>query len=176
VLSEHQLESFLGKLGAEDFPLAYKLMWTLVLAPDQAVPFIEKHLLPIPQLDRQRFTGLLKGLDSKDDAVREQAMKELDSWGEQAEPLLRRELAAKQPGEKCGPIEELLQKMRLPPHSGRALRAVRAIQVLEYIGSAQAAIVLKKLAAGMPEARLTQDASEALARIAMKATSAERVP
>ena len=48
------------------------------------------------------------------------------------------------------------------------LRRLRAVHALERIGSPEARALLRKLAKGMPEARLTQDAQDALRRLQKK--------
>jgi hypothetical protein len=48
---------------------------------------------------------------------------------------------------------------------GEPLRSVRALAVLEHIGTAAAGEVLAKLAAGAPEARLTREAQDSLERL-----------
>ena len=45
------------------------------------------------------------------------------------------------------------------------LQAVRAIEVLEHIGTAQAHQILNTLAQGMPEARVTRETKAALERL-----------
>jgi hypothetical protein len=45
------------------------------------------------------------------------------------------------------------------------LQKVRAVQALELIGTARARELLDKLGRGIPEARLTQEAQAALARL-----------
>jgi len=47
-------------------------------------------------------------------------------------------------------------------------RQVRAVEVLERVGGAEARRVLEALAGGAPEARLTQEAKAALARRAAR--------
>jgi hypothetical protein len=46
-----------------------------------------------------------------------------------------------------------------------ALRAVRAVEALEWLGSPDVASLLTALAQGMPEARLTREAQGALDRL-----------
>lgn len=52
------------------------------------------------------------------------------------------------------------------PPVGEHLQALRAVEVLEWIGTPQAQEILRALAAGAPGARLTQEASASLQRLA----------
>jgi hypothetical protein len=58
-------------------------------------------------------------------------------------------------------IEALME--RIGPER---IRPLRAIEVLEHIGTSEAEDLLKKLATGAPEARLTQEAQASLNRLA----------
>jgi hypothetical protein len=51
------------------------------------------------------------------------------------------------------------------------LRQLRAIEVLERAGTAQAKKILSKLAGGAPDARLTREAKAALERLTRKAAT-----
>ena len=53
-------------------------------------------------------------------------------------------------------------------HRSDALRMVRAVEVLEDIGTPEARAVLEHLAAGVAEARRTREAKAALARLASR--------
>jgi hypothetical protein len=61
--------------------------------------------------------------------------------------------------------EKLLDPMVEFSISPEALRQVRALHVLEQIDSLESWGLLKKLAAGAPEARLTREARAALQRL-----------
>jgi hypothetical protein len=61
--------------------------------------------------------------------------------------------------------EELLAAVRDAPLPPDALRGLRAVRVLETLGTKEARAVLAGLARGRPEARLTQEARAALGRL-----------
>ena len=46
------------------------------------------------------------------------------------------------------------------------LQDIRSVEVIEHLGTAPARQLLRELAKGMPEARLTREAKAALARLA----------
>ena len=69
-------------------------------------------------------------------------------------------------------LGDLLERNKGKTTAPELLRGVRAVEVLEHIATAEACDVLKKLAAGAPEARLTQEAKAAVDRLA-KSTPAK---
>jgi HEAT repeat protein len=90
----------------------------------------------------------------------------LERLGEEAAPALRKALASKPAPEVRRRIESILKKSRtLSPET---LLVVRAVEVLENIGTPEARELLKSLADGVPEAVLTQEAKASLERLAEK--------
>src|SRR5262249_14954338 len=67
----------------------------------------------------------------------------------------------------------LLEKLGGGPASGELLRSLRALEVLEDIGTPPAQQVLQTLAEGFPEARITWEAKASLSRLQRK-TAADR--
>ena len=100
-------------------------------------------------------------------SIREQAVKEIGELGDLAEPSLRKVLESKPSFETGKRIENLLATPAVL-RSPETLRRLRAVQVLELIGSVEAKEVLRKLAAGPASVRESQDAREALARLGSK--------
>ena len=84
---------------------------------------------------------------------------------------MRAALETKLSGEQRRRIEEILNAPRPVPKS-EMLRQLRSVRVLERIAAPRAGAtrlaamdLLKKLAAGAPEARLTQEAKTSLERL-----------
>jgi hypothetical protein len=139
-------------------------VWALAAAPG-AVPFLERRLLPlVPPADPQRLDHLLVDLDSPRYPTRERATLGLSRYGPLAEPTLRRRL------EECGSAElrrrlqRLLDRLTEPAAVSERLQAVRAVEVLERIGTPEARRVLAALAQGAAGHWLTAEAREALDR------------
>jgi hypothetical protein len=107
---------------------------------------------------------LLADLDSDVFDVREKATEELPNLGRAAESALNQFLKGNPSAEARKRVEQLLAKIDADP-TGEALRALRAIEVLEHIGTPEAYAVVKTLAGGAPEARLTREAKVALQRL-----------
>src|SRR5579871_4726013 len=95
--------------------------------------------------------------------ARSAASRELTLLGERAEEALRRQLTNRPTLEIHRRIEDILDKLEL---SSQPMRALRAIEVLENVGTPAARHCLKALARGAAEARQTRDAKSALQRLA----------
>src|SRR5262245_33593584 len=162
-----ELESLWADLATTDPVKAHQTTTILVARADQAVPFLKQHLQPVPTPDPRRLTKLLAKLDDEQFEVRQRATRELEKLAETAEPALKKALAGDpSPGARRR-IERLLDKLkkdRLNPPADRT-RLVRAVEVLELIGTAEARQVLTGLARGAPEAQLTLEAKTALERL-----------
>jgi hypothetical protein len=140
--------------------------WELTDRPGQAVALFREKLKPVAAADRAVVEGLVKRLDSPVFADREAAGRELTELGDAAVPQLRKILADGGSAEQRGRIERILtaSDATLLP-AGDRLRQVRAITVLERIGTADARRLLGEWADGLPSARLTRTAKAALARM-----------
>jgi RNA polymerase sigma factor (sigma-70 family) len=136
----------------------------LVAEPARTVPFLAGRVKPAPVAEAGQVPKLVADLNSDRSAVRRQAMLELERLGELAEPDLRRaSQAAGASLEVRKRLDELLGRLVKP--TGETLRALRAVEVLEQIGTPDARAVLTTLAGGPDGARLTRDAAGALRRM-----------
>jgi hypothetical protein len=106
---------------------------------------------------------LLLDLDDRRFAVRQKASAELTRLGEAALPALKLALAGDVSLEARRRGQRIVDELTTP--SGDRLRGLRAVEVLENIGTQQARALLQKLATGAPEARLTLEARASLERI-----------
>jgi dipeptidyl aminopeptidase/acylaminoacyl peptidase len=165
--SEHipreERETLWRDLASADAAQAYRAMARLAGSPD-AVELLKERLRPTEPGDDQKIARWVNDLDSDVFANRERATAELAKLGDRAEPALRQALAKSPSLEARRRIEGLLGKRF--PLSPRLLFSLRAVEVLEHIGTPQARAVLQKLAAGDPDARLTREAKASLDRLA----------
>jgi hypothetical protein len=83
------------------------------------------------------------------------------------ETALRRGREAATPEAKRR-IDELLDKLEIAALPPETLRVLRAVEVLEHLGTPEARDCLKALAAGAPEVQPTRDATKALERLAKR--------
>lgn len=154
------------QLGHENAEQADEAVRHLAAAPQAAVPLLREHLKAAPPTDAQRIARLVADLESDRFDVRKLATQSLERLGELSETALRKRLADNPPLEVRQRVDQLLEKLAGPVTDPERLRQLRAIEVLELIGTAEARAVLETIAKGAPEARLTQDAREALERLA----------
>lgn len=165
-LSPPEVERLWATLASEDATAAYQAIWELVAAPRQSVAFIKERLRPVPAVDSVRVTALIKDLDSDRFAVRAQAARELVQLAEGAEPAMRKALTASPTVEVRTRLEQVLEKLAaLTPSQ---LQTLRALRVLEYIGTPPAQEVLELIAKGATGARLTREAQASLQRLAQR--------
>jgi hypothetical protein len=81
-------------------------------------------------------------------------------------PSLRRALEKPPSLELRRRVKELLDGLNQLP--AEQVRGIRAVEVLEHTGSSEAPQVLRSLAQGTPEARLTREAKASLKRLAKR--------
>ncbi|MBY0526825.1 MAG: sigma-70 family RNA polymerase sigma factor [Gemmataceae bacterium] len=157
-LEPHDLEKGWAELSADDASAAQTAVWRLAEVPAKAVPFIAERVKPTAAPDRQRLARAIADLESNQFALRQKAADELSALGELAVADLRTVLNRGPALDLRQRVQQLLDKAEDPAGTAERLRTTRAIQVLEHAGTLEARQTLQKLAAGVAEARLTQDA------------------
>jgi WD40 repeat protein len=169
--SAKELDAWWRDLAGDDAAKAHSAIWNLVEVPEQAVGLFQDRLRPAADKS-ERIAELLAQLDDTRFAAREAASKELKMLGCQAEAALRLALEQKPSLEKRRRIEKILDRPSLLVHDLEVLQGIRAIEVLEYLPTPGAEVtrlaaidLLRKLASGAPQARLTQEAKAALRRL-----------
>jgi hypothetical protein len=132
------------------------------------LPLFRDQLRPIPHVNDRHIAGSIADLDSAHFKVRQKAAAALEAMEELAEPTLRASLDRPSSAELRQRLEELLRKIEAPITSPQKLQALRAIEVLEQIGTPEAQHLLEALAKGAPEARQTHEAKASLERLAKR--------
>jgi RNA polymerase sigma factor (sigma-70 family) len=165
--TRQQTKDLWDDLASDDAGKAYQAVHALAAGRTLAVPFFKARMQPIVA-DARRIARLIADLDDDAFAVRERATVELEKMGMLARPALSRALATKPPLEARRRLQRLLDKSvqeqveSIVP--SECLRTLRALEVLERIGTPEARQVLRAMAEGTPEAWLTQEAKAALNR------------
>jgi hypothetical protein len=152
-------------LAGADAERAYDALRDLVRSPQATVPLLEKALRPVRLAGPKQAAALIRDLASEKYPVREAATRALEDLAEGAEPALRQALLGERTLETRRRLEQVLEKLG-PLKSPQRLRELRAVEVLEALGSPRARRLLEGLAQGLPQARLTQEARGSLRRLA----------
>ena len=167
-VSPQQLKVLWADLASDDARLAWKAACSLAGAPVRAIGWIREHLRPASPPDELHIEQLIGRLDSDRFAVRDQASRDLQKLGALAEPVLVKALSSQPNLESRRRLEDLLGKINGTVPTGERLRVLRAVELLEYIGTLDARKVLQTVANGPSEAWLTQQAKGSLERLARR--------
>jgi WD40 repeat protein len=158
-----------NELASADAQAAYRALRILLEAPIQSLPLLRERLRPAPAADANQIDRWLAELDSSRFADRERATRELERQEGRAEPALRRLLANAPTAEARRRAEGMLARLHGPIADTEMLRALRAVEALELMGTRDAKELLQEVARGAPESRLTQEAKGSLGRLAKRA-------
>ncbi len=164
-LKPEEAVSLWQALADTDAARANRALAGLTAAPAQALPLIKERFLTTRQpADPKRLARLVTDLDDDVFKVREKAMRELADAGPDAAAALRQGLANDPSVEAKGRIEELLSRLD-KGGSSEHLRNLRAIEVLERIGTPQAKDVLRELVRKPLPADLDEEIHASLQRM-----------
>jgi hypothetical protein len=123
----------------------------------------------------KQIRALVADLDSDEFSRRKAASARLRELGIGANGVLREALSAGPSPEQRRRVEALLKVLEQPLR-GESLREVRAVTVLERIGTAEAVGLLRELAGGDVAAHLTGEAKASLGRLGKRQASGPRTP
>jgi WD40 repeat protein len=163
--SDNDLSSWWNELASEDGKRAGVAIAAMLRKPEASAAFLQEKLRPAEALDEKRLAQLIADLDDAAFETRETASRELVRLGERAEAALRRALTNRPSLEMRRRIEDILSKLEPGPLPPEMLRTLRAVEVLEHVGTPAARRCLEALAKGASEARPTRDAKAALQRL-----------
>ena len=150
-------------LADPDPKIAWASIERLTSDPVAAVRLVGTNVKPVV-LDARWVAARIAELSSADFKTRESATKELKTIAEAAKPLFEAARKAATTAEGQQRLDELIDYSPAVP-SDDAIRAVRALAVLEHLGTKEAIEVLDELAGGAVAAELTREAKAALERL-----------
>jgi hypothetical protein len=165
-ISAKRLEELWNELASADAAKAYGAVRTLAARPAQSVPLLRQRLPKTRSAGAEKIARLLADLDSEQFEVRERACRGLQELGMSAERAMRKALRKQPSLEMRRRMEPILEKMESGVRTAEELRILRAVEILEIIGSAEAQQVLHELSQGLGDNWLTQEAKASLARLA----------
>jgi hypothetical protein len=162
---QEKLDRSWADLANADAKVAFQAMGEMIGQPKETVALLATKLQPVPAVDAALIDQLVADMDSDNFTKRQKATKELEKLDSQARPALEKVLANPPSAEARSRAKNLLDRLDGPVASPDDLRMIRAVEVLERIGDAQARDLLTRLAKGAVAARLTVEASSSLARL-----------
>src|SRR5581483_5218580 len=152
-------------LGSRDAAAAGKAVAEWARRPAAAVERFRRELPPAAAPDPAAVAALVARLDSDDFAARDAAEAKLAELGELAADALRPAAERSASAEQRARARQLLDRIGVVAADPRRLRAVRAVEVVERVGSADARRLLAAWAGGAEGALLTREARAALDRL-----------
>jgi WD40 repeat protein len=162
-LSANELRELWDRLGS-NAAAAHQAMAAFTRAGEQAVAWFREHLPRMERADSVQVARLIRKLNDDSFTVREEGEAALQRLAESAAPALREAQSGKPTAEVGRRVTRLLEHLEGVTTPAR-LRDLRAIEVLERLGTAEARKVLADLAKGIPEALRTQEAKASLERL-----------
>jgi RNA polymerase sigma factor (sigma-70 family) len=165
-LTEAAAEKLWRTAAAGEARAAFAALADLASAGGPAVAVLRRQVRPAPtapadaELDR-----LFKALDSDDFDTRQKASRELAELGEAAVPEVRKRLERATSLEVRRRAREYLDRFDRAELTPARLGQLRAVELLEGMGTPAAKGLLAELAKGAAGAPLTRDAAAALARL-----------
>jgi WD40 repeat protein len=166
-LADGEAEKLWTDLGSTSPMTARTAVERLARHPDAASALLATHFRPLPA--DAKLTALIDDLDSDKSERREEAARQIRTYGAKAEPALRRTLTKAPSLEIRRRIENLLAEIAPAPlHlplSGDRLRGVRAIEVLERAGNVAARSLLQSWSEQTQDVHLAIEARLALERL-----------
>jgi hypothetical protein len=175
-LSPEECQALWDNLAGQDVAKARQALWTFVAVGGESVAFLGTRLRPgTCPASAEEIARHIANLDDPQLAVRSEAKAQLARLAELVEPALLEAQKNRPSLELRQRIDELLRGImdqRSRPVGDR-LRGVRAIEILEQIGTPAARQLLQTLARGAAGAMLTREAQASLARLERRAVGAE---
>jgi hypothetical protein len=150
---------------AGDSPAAFTAIKAFAANPEQSLPLLRARIAPVEAPDAAKLRALLDALGGAEFRDREQATAELLKLGKLAEAALRERLRTTESPEVAMRAGGLLDRLAAEKPTAADVLAVRAVEVVEWAGTAEAAKLLEAWAGGAAGARLTAEAAAALGRL-----------
>jgi hypothetical protein len=151
-------------LGDVDAKKGFQAQGRFLAEPGKAVEWFATRIAPVERPDPSRVKAQIADLDNDDFATRERATAQLkEHWPMTAAAI--REAAKTGSAEARRRAADIIREMEIGAVASSELRALRAVEVLEWVATKEARARLRELAKGAAEARLTREASAACKRL-----------
>jgi WD40 repeat protein len=163
--SDAEIAAWWNDLREADAAKTYQAILTLSAVGDQSVKAIAGRLRPAAPAEAARIKAWIGDLDHPRFAEREKATNSLVAVGGQAEEALRAARDKTRSAEVRQRIDRILDAGWDPAAWPDRLEELRAVEVLETLGTPVAREYLKKLGGGAAGATITREAQSALRRL-----------
>ncbi len=160
-----EFETLWADLLSSDAAKAGKTVHSLIARADASVALLQGRIHPAAPIEPTKIDQLLIDLDSSAFPKRALATKELEKIGELAIPALQKRLTSQPSLETLRRVQSLLDKLTGQDLTSEQIRVVRAIEVLDRVGTAEAAQMLRRLADGAANSLTTRQARMSLDRL-----------
>ncbi len=151
-------------LASADAERGFRAVCLLVQHPNEAVPMLAANLKPAAAVDPKQIRQAIEELADRNYRTREAAERELAGIVNEVRPQLQAAFDGGTHGPEAGQRLERLLHRTMEAATPWTIRAVRAHEVLERIGTPAAKAVVEASAKGAPAAAQTQDAAATLGR------------
>jgi WD40 repeat protein len=155
-------------LAGADAARAYEAIKLLAATPAATVAFLKGRLRPVPVPAPGRLAKLLADLDDRQFSVRLKAEQALEKLGDLAAHAINDRLAHSPSLETTRRLQKLAKKLDAQETTAEMLQTLRALEVLEMIGTTEVRQVLASIAEGAAGHRVTEEAKRSLRRLAKK--------
>jgi hypothetical protein len=158
-----------AKLTARPAAPAWAAARALIANPEVALPLLRERVRPARATTDAEIETLIRRLDAPAFADREAASRELARLGHRAEPAVRKAASGDVSPEVARRLRELLKAKAATGPNSEDLAHIRAVEVVEWIGTPAAQDVLKSWSSGAGDAVLARESKAALARLGARA-------
>ncbi len=167
-LEAAELQSLWKDLGDSDAGKAYLAMDRLAAGSDAVVAFIKDNVKPPPPADDKTIAKAIEQLDADDVQTRDQATTTLEEIGDAVVAPLQKILDGSPSLEVRTRGQKILDNRKTGTAAAGLLRSVRAVEILESIGSHDSVSLLETYAKESKSSVLAQEAKYALGRVKKK--------
>jgi HEAT repeat protein len=145
-----------------------QIIWQLVACHERSVPFLVDRLREIKGPQINEIPHLIRDLDSDRFTVRSSATRELELFGDLAEPALLQTLQKHPSLEVQRRIEVLLERVKQKTLPAPPLRVLRALEAIEQAPASVACQALESLSTRAASDWVRQEARSSLRRFLVK--------
>lgn len=167
-LTSKQLENLWTSLGNADASKAFDALCRLAASPSGVPAFVISRIRSTFQYERVEVEKLIVQLDDDQFALRESASRKLEQLGDRVESALRHALHCTSSLEQRRRICSLLERLHTTTPNLDRIHALRAVELLERIGTAEAKQGLQTIAKEAPGIIIRWNADAAFQRLSRK--------